>query len=177
MGAGRSGAPATQYGTVVETWGRRVNRLCLGVWALVGVVLFNATLRAQTAGAVKTLDIIVQVLDGRNGKPFAEQHVLVFVGMSSDAVKTHAQHTNVTTDKNGIGTLTIHPAETQWLQVFMDGRIPCFPKPNQSSVSVSDIMSKGLVTPNNCSALVREPVPGRFIVFARPARFMEKMRQ
>lgn len=32
-----------------------------------------------------------------------------------------------------MGTLTIYPGETQWLQVFTDGRIPCFSSPNQAS--------------------------------------------
>jgi hypothetical protein len=154
-----------------------MNRLCLGACSLVGVFLFSVALKAQNAGMAKTTDITVQVLDGRNGKPLADQHVLVFTGLSSDAVKTHAQHTGVTTDKDGMGTLTIYPRETQWLQVFTDGRIPCFPNPNQSSFSVSDIMSKGLVTPNDCSAQVREPSPGHFVIFARPAHFMEKMKQ
>jgi len=149
----------------------------LGVCTLIGVLLLSATMKAQNTGMAKTLDITVQVLDGRNGKPLTDQHVLVFTGPSSDAVKTHAQHTGVTTDKDGMGTLTIDSAETQWLQVFADGRIPCFPNPNQASFSVSDIVSKGLVTPNNCSALVREPSPGHFIIFARPAHFMEKMKQ
>ena len=151
----------------------RYARVC----CLVGVFLSGGAAMSQNQGIPKALDITVQVLDGRNGKPLADQHVLVFTGPSSDAVKTHAQHTGVTTDKDGMGTLTIYPAETQWLQVFADGRIPCFPNPNQASFSVSDIMSKGLVTPNNCSALVREPSPGHFIFFARPAHFMEKMKQ
>lgn len=149
----------------------------LGMCALAGVLLFGVTMRAQNAGMEKTVNITVYVLDGRNGKPLANQHVLMFTGMSSSAVKSHAEHTGLTTDKNGVGTLTIYPAETQWLQVFADGRVLCYPDPNQSSFSVSDIMSKGLVTPNNCSALVREPSPGHFIIFARPARFMEKMKQ
>ncbi len=102
---------------------------------------------------------------------------MVFTGLSSDAVKSHAAHTGLTTDKDGLRTLAIYPSETQWLQVFMDGRIPCYADPNQSSFSVATIMSKGLVTPNNCSALVREPRPGHFIVFVRPAHFMEKMKQ
>jgi hypothetical protein len=59
----------------------------------------------------------------------------------------------------------------------MDGRVPCFADPNHASFSVSEIISKGLVTPNNCSALVREATPGRFVVFARPAGFMEKMKR
>jgi hypothetical protein len=151
-----------------------VNRL--GIYVLTGALFFSPSMKAQRI-TDKTLDITVQVLDGRNGKPLADQHVLVFTGLSSDAVKTHAQHTGVTTDKDGIGTLTIYPGETQWLQVFTDGRIPCFPNPNQASFSVSDIMSKGLVTPNECSAHVREPSPGHFVIFARPAHFMEKMKQ
>jgi len=132
---------------------------------------------AQNPARENTLDITVQVLDGRNGKPLADQHVLVFTGMSSNAVKTHAAHTGLTTDKDGVGMLTIYPAETQWLQVFADGRVVCYPDPNQSSFSVETIMSKGLATPNNCSALVREPTPGHFIVFARLASFREKMKQ
>jgi hypothetical protein len=119
-------------------------------------------LTAQNAGMVKTIDIVVQALDGRNGKPLANQHLLVFTGTSSNAVKSHAEHTGLTTDKDGVGTLTIYPAETQWIQVWADGRVLCQPEPNQSSFSVATIMSKGLATPNTCSALVREPTPGHF---------------
>jgi len=149
----------------------------LGMCALAGVLLFSATMKAQNTGMEKTLDITVQVLDGRNGKPLADQHVLVFTGLSSNAVKSHAEHTGLTTGKDGVGTLTIFPSETQWLQVFADGRVLCYPDPNQSSFSVSEIMSKGLATPNSCSKLMREPSPGHFIIFARPASFMEKMKR
>jgi hypothetical protein len=148
----------------------------LGMWVVAGGLLFISTTRAQrmTEGSQ---GITIQVLDGRNGKPLADQRVLVFTGLSNSAVKNHAADTEVTTDKYGIGTLTIYPAETQWLQVFADGRTLCYPDPNDSSFSVSDIISKGLATPNDCSKLVRESSPGHFIIFARPARFMEKMRR
>jgi hypothetical protein len=157
--------------------GAIVSRLRFGGCSLLGMSLLGSTLKAQNAGMEQPLNITVQVLDGRNGKPLKDQHVLVFTGMSSSAVKSHAQHTGVTTDKDGVGTLMIYPSETQWLQVFTDGRIPCFADPNQASFSVSEIMSKGLVTPNNCSALVKEATPGHFVVFARPAGFLEKMKQ
>jgi hypothetical protein len=149
----------------------------LGVFTLVGVLLLGATMKGQNSGVAKTLDITVKVLDGRNGKPLANQHLLVFTGLSNDSVETHAQHTSVTTDKDGTGTLTIYPDETQWLQVFADGRIPCFLNPNQTSFRVNDIVSRGLVTPNTCSALSHDPSPGHFIIFVRPAAFMEKMKQ
>ncbi len=83
----------------------------------------------------------------------------------------------MTTDKSGIGTLTIHPTESQWLRVFPDSRVPCFPNPNQASFSVSEIVSKGLVTPNNCSAQVQQASPRRFVIYARPAHLVEKMNQ
>lgn len=134
-------------------------------------------LLSTSAAVAQSINITVQVLDGRNGKPLSDQHVLVFTGLSSNAVKSHAEHTGLTTGKDGVGTLTIFPSETQWLQVFADGRVLCYPDPNQSSFSVSEIMSKGLVTPNNCSKLVRAASPGHFIIFARPASFVEKMKQ
>ena len=91
-------------------------------------LLAGVLLLGTSAAVAQRLDITVQVFDGRNGKPMADQHVLVFTGLSADAVKTHAQHTGVTTGKDGVGTLTIYPGETQWLQVFTDGA-PCFPDP------------------------------------------------
>ena len=148
-----------------------------GVLVLIGALWFGATTRAQYAGTEESLNITVQVLDGRNGKPLKNQHVLVFTGPSSDAVKTHAQHTGLVTNEAGIGTLMVNPSETRWLQVFADGSVTCHPNPNQGSFSVSEIMSKGLVTPNSCSSLVRAAPPGHLIVFARPAGFMEKMKQ
>lgn len=148
----------------------------LGICTLAGVLLPGATIKAQNVGLERPLNITVQVLDGRNGEPLKEQHLLVFTGISSSAVKSHAQHTELVTDKSGIGTLIINPDETEWLQVFADGRVLCFPDPNQSSFSVKEIISKGLVTPNRCSSLAKEASPGRLIVFARPASFMEKMK-
>jgi hypothetical protein len=153
------------------------NSLNVGVCFLAGVLLSTGVAVAQRGAMAQTMDIAVQALDGRNGKPLANQHLLVFTGISSDAVKSHADHTGLTTDKNGLGTLTIYPCETQWIQVWADGRVLCQPDPNQISFSVARIMSKGLATPNTCSGLVREPTPGHFIVFARPAHLTEKLKQ
>jgi hypothetical protein len=154
-----------------------INRLNIGVCFLVVALLSSGAAVAQRGATAKTMDIVVQALDGRNRKPLANQHLLVFTGVSSDGVKSHAEHTGLTTDKDGLGTLTIYPSETQWIQVWADGRVLCQQDPNQNSFSVATIMSKGLATPNTCSALIREPTPGHFIVFARPARFSEKIKQ
>jgi uncharacterized GH25 family protein len=71
------------------------------MYALLGVLSCSSPFLKAQRVVDKTLEITVQVVDGQNGKPVANQHVLVFTGSSSDAVKTSAQHTGVTTDKNG----------------------------------------------------------------------------
>lgn len=151
--------------------------LRLGVCFLVGLFLLSTAIFAQAGTLEQPVNIAVQALDGRNGKPLADQHLLVFTGASINAVKSHAEHTGLTTDKDGLGTLTIYPSETQWIQVWADGRILCQDNPNQNSFSVATILSKGLSTPNTCSTLVRESTPGHFIIFARPAHFKEKIRE
>jgi hypothetical protein len=153
-----------------EDNGYKMNRFYSVTCLAVGVFLFGSMAFSQTT------DIKLRAVDGRNGKPLANQHLLVFTGMSSDDVRNHTMHTGIMTDKYGLVTLTVTASETQWIQVWADGRVLCQKDPNQLSFSVAAIMSTGLTTPNTCSSLIREPTPGHFIVFARPARFMEKMR-
>jgi hypothetical protein len=147
-----------------------MNRFCKGLCLLTGVLVLGATAMAQN------MEIALHAVDGRNGKPLANRHLLVFTGLSTDAVKSEATHEDLTTDKDGLATLPISAAETQWIQVWVDGLTLCQSIPNQNSFSVSLIMSKGLSTPNNCGALVRKDTPSHFVVFARPSHFMEKMR-
>jgi hypothetical protein len=154
-----------------------MNRLRMGTCLLVGLFLFIRVVMAQNKAMENSMGIVVQARDGRNGKPLAHQRLLVFTGESSSSVKSHASHIGLTTDKDGLGTLTINPSEIQWIQVWADGRVLCQPNPNERSFSVATIMSKGLTAPNNCSALLREAAPGHFVLFARPARFMEKMKR
>lgn len=153
------------------------NRLAFGLCFVAALFSSGSLSKAQTDGVPKSVDISVQVLDGRNGKPIPNQRVLVFVGGSSEAVKSHAEHTDLTTDKDGVGTLRVHPDQTQWIQVWADARVLCYPDPNQSSFSVDAIMSAGVVTPNSCSGVTKDPAPGHLIIFARPASFMEKMKR
>jgi hypothetical protein len=141
-----------------------------GVPVLIGVLWFGAISAAQSSATEQSLKITVQVLDGRNGKPPKNQHVMVFTGSSSDAVKTHAQHTELVTNEAGLGIAVVTPFETRWLQVFAEGNVPCNPNPNQSSFSVGEIMSSGLVAPNSCRSLARVALPGHLIVFTSSSK-------
>lgn len=120
--------------------------------------------------------IVVQAVDARNGKPIANQHMLVFGGDSPEAVRQHENQYDLTTDKDGMATLTLGPG-TQWLQVWMDWHVLCQKEPNSRSFPVSDILASGVSTPNTCSSVSEKAAPGHLVVFARPAHFWEKMRQ
>jgi hypothetical protein len=144
---------------------------------LAGALVICGVLSAQNVGMEKALKITVQVFDGRNGRPLADQRVLVFTGLSARAVNTHGTHTDVMTGKDGSAAVAIFPAETQWLQVFADGRVLCYPGPNQSTFRVETILSNGLATENTCGSLAKMPASGDFIVFARPAHFMERIKR
>jgi hypothetical protein len=115
-----------------------LHRLPVAMCLVLGAVFpSTALLKAQTDGVPKSVDISVQVLDGRNGKPIPNQRVLVFVGGSSEAAKSHAEHTDVTTDKDGLGTLRVHPDQTQWIQVWAEDGCSVIPIPTKAaSVSI-----------------------------------------
>ena len=151
--------------------GAIVNRMCQGMLLFAGILVLGATTIAQST------QIIVRAVDGRNGKPLANQHLLVFAGKSPDGVREQETHFDLMTDKDGLTTLTITSPEIKWIQVWPDGQVLCQTGPNSTSFSVGEIMSTGLKTPNTCSSLVREVAPGHLVVFARPATFAEKMRR
>ncbi len=153
------------------------SRLAVALCFVAAVFSSGSLLRAQNEGVPKSVAIAVRVLDGRNGKPIPNQRVLVFVGGSSKVAKSHAEHTDLTTDKDGPGILRIYPSQTQSIQVWADGRVLCYPNPNQRSFNVDTVMSTGIATPNSCSGIMKDPAPGHLIIFARPARFMEKMKR
>ena len=120
--------------------------------------------------------ITVHAIDGRTGKPIAKQHLLVFGGDTPEAVRLHKKRYELTTDKNGSGPLTL-AADTEWLQVWVDGSVLCQKEPNGKSLSVAGILATGVNTANTCGSVTEKLMPGRLIVFARPASLWEKMRK
>ena len=154
-----------------------MNLICAGISSLALMPWFGGIASAQDAKEMPSINIVMQAFDGRNGKPLANQHLLVFTGPNRAAVISHASNMDLTTDKNGSGTISLDPAEVRWIQVWADGRVLCQPNPNQESFSVATITLKGMAALNNCSAIVHEATPGQFIVFARPKSFAEKMHE
>ena len=141
-----------------------------------GLCLLLGLIGIGTAAMGQDKQIVVQAVDARNGKPITNQHVLVFGGDSPEAVRQHKSQYELMTDKDGLATLTLVPG-TQWLQVWMDWHVLCQSEPNSKSFPVRDILDSGLSTPNTCSSVSEKAAPGHLVVFARPERFWEKMRQ
>jgi hypothetical protein len=120
--------------------------------------------------------IIVQVVDGRNGKPIANEHLVVFVGESPESVRELNRNFELVTNKEGLADLTIATHDIQWIQVSADWHVLCQSDPNSKSFSVGEILSTGLSTPNTGGSMTQKLTPGHFVVFARPMHFWEKMR-
>jgi len=137
----------------------------------IGVLLMGVTAMAQN------VEIAVQILDGRNGKPVPKHQLVVFTGLSSDSAKRHEANTSITTDKDGLAMLKVSVAETQWIQVWANGLVLCQANPDDYSLNVDAIMKAGVSTPNTCSSTVREAAAGRLVVFMRPTHFREKNKE
>lgn len=143
--------------------------------AWLSMIVCSLAMSASAAAVpLATRQVVVHAVDGRSGKPLRNQHLLVFGGGSKDALRQHKQHFEVVTGADGSATLSI-PAETRWLQVWVDWHILCAPK--DSVFSVAQILSLGVNTPNTCDSKSLAASPGNLVVFVRPAHFWERMRQ
>jgi len=142
-----------------------------GFCAIIVMVVVGMACMAQET------KIVVQVLNGKNGKPIANEHLVVFTGASEDKVKQHKNHAEIRTDAKGVALLSVDERTTSYIQVWVDWHILCQKTPNTQSYSVGDILKGGSSTANNCGT-IKEPLePNKFVVFARPASFRERMDQ
>lgn len=147
--------------------------------ACIAIVMacFATPLQAQALNVGDASSVTVRIVDGRNGKPVKHQRVIVFMGYSPIEAMAHGSHVNIVTDADGASLLAFRSPKNVWLQFFVDGMMLCYSDPNKAAVSADSIMSDGVVMENDCGAHVLARIPGRVVIFARPATFMEKMRR
>jgi len=118
--------------------------------------------------------IIIHVIDGRNGKPVQNEHILIFQGASAQDIRELKNHLDLQTDANGIALLP--PEAMQQIQVSVDWHKVCQPSSSNSIFSLEEIKRSGVATPNSCGSNAQKPAPNHFYVFVRPLSFWEKMR-
>jgi hypothetical protein len=144
--------------------------------ALTSGLIALALCLGQRVTQAQSTAIRLQAYNGKTGKPLPYQRLLVFAGTTQENVRFHQKSFDLTTGDDGEVKLLLDSSELQWLQVWADYRTLCQSAPNNRSFKVSQILSTGLSTPNNCGSFARPFEPGKFTLFARPATRAEKRR-
>lgn len=134
----------------------------LALLAFVLLLTSGGVARGQSA-------VVVQFINGRSGKPIPK--VKVYIGF--DDLKAQ-KPLDLTTDNQGEVKFNTGGAKT--FQVHPVALVACGEQPKGApyrNYSIAGTLLTGLVTPNNCGHEKAEPMRGRLIYFARPARWWE----
>jgi hypothetical protein len=124
------------------------------------VSIFNGIALAQS--------VVVQILNGRNGKPVSK--VRVWVSFDDPRGK---QPIDLKTDRQGEVQFETNGAKT--FQVSPVGVVDCREQQFTAPIdySVNEILKTGIVTRNDCGHSNPEPSHGRLIYIVRPATWWE----
>jgi hypothetical protein len=127
------------------------------------------------SGAVAgTGTVKIHVVNGKDGKPVTNAHVLVFQGESIEEVKQLKHSLDLRTDSDGVAVL---PGDMMpWLRVSVDWHRSCQSEPDSGIYRLTAIQQAGLATSNTCSSIVKKATPGELYLFVRDETFLEKMR-
>ena len=137
-------------------------------------VLLLALLVPMLCAVAGNGTVEVHLVNGKNGKPIAGVHVLVFQGASADEVKQLKYSLELRTDSDGVAVL---PSDTMpWLRVYVDWHRSCQSDQGGGIYSLATIRDWGLVTPNTCGSITRRASPDTVYLFMRDETFLEKMR-
>ena len=128
----------------------------------VSLLLAVSTLQAAT--------IRIRVLDGRNGKPIADEVLQIFINDQNGA-------SQLGTGKDGAATLEVPTCASLRIQSnhYMDCRLHKKGAP-RPIYSVDEIISLGIAAGNICQRrLDFKASRGEFLFFIRPYRWWEKI--
>lgn len=142
---------------------------------LIAGLFYLSTFLGMTNTMEAANDVVIQVIDGRTGKPLMHQHILVFGGKTEEEATEHQSHYELTTDDQGLADLSI-VKKFQWVQVWVDWHILCQNKELKKNFSIAEISTTGLNSINTCSSRSVTKIPGRLTIYVRPEHFWEKMK-
>src|SRR4051794_26154786 len=98
--------------------------------------------------------IKIHVVDGKSGKPVANEHVLAFYGDSAADIRAQTHHQETHTDSAGDAHLS---GMKGFLEVWIDRHRLC--EPRVRPFSVDTIQSSGIVALNTCGTATHVAVP------------------
>jgi hypothetical protein len=113
--------------------------------------------------------VVVQLINGRSGKPIAK--IKVYIGFDDFKKQKSLE---LTTDSQG--EVKFNTEGPKKFQVHPVALVACGAQPKGApyrNYSISDVLQTGLVTPNGCGHEKAEPISRRLIYFARPASWWE----
>jgi hypothetical protein len=136
------------------------------VSAFLLIVLCSAPILCQAQRSV-----VVQVLNGKNGKPIRDRKFNVWLGDGGMLL--------LDTDAAGKIQLDVANVQPPKVRVNPNTRFDCRNKRDFGSgykieYSLDEILSKGIVGTNLCGSRTRAPVPGVLVIYLRPRTFIEK---
>jgi hypothetical protein len=108
--------------------------------------------------------IIVQLLNGKNGKPIKRESPNIWLGNAKDP-------TNPQTDSKGEILLEIKLSGNYYVDCRLRGNRRAA---MNVKYSLNEVVSKGIVTENDCGKSRVDPIPGRLVLYLRPMTFVEK---
>jgi hypothetical protein len=138
--------------------------------------LATALLLAISSFAAQGNAIKLHVLQGKNGQPIPNQHVVIFQARSPGELERLGSGSplELQTDAKGVAVL---PTDIMpWFSVLVDWHRQCESKHEATIFSVEKIRDAGFVTRNTCGRTTAKLSPNDLYVFVRDETFFEKMR-
>lgn len=114
--------------------------------------------------------IVLQLLNGKNGKPIRDENINVWLGNVQSWP---------TADSQGEVMLDFSHAQPSEIRVMPNYRFDCRFKADAMGgrsvkYSLNEIITKGIVGENLCGKISALPRPGVLTLFVRPRTFFEK---
>lgn len=170
--------------------------------SLVGLLLVFLSVLGGTALQAQTLSITI--VDGRNGRPMADQCIDVWVGDRAAPKSRPLLETQ--TDRNGVAELRLTKQDakinnrTQKLACGLQGvvnpvvqygdtisigsdymlcqaRLPGGSWQALEGFSTKGALQSGIATANTCGKAKASPTPGEIVLFVRPPHWWEKLKR
>jgi hypothetical protein len=142
---------------------------------LVAIVAVECFAQQTSAPNSTSNEIILQLLNGKNGKTIKDESPSIWLGNDKWFINPIPR-----TDSKGEILLEIGQAKPQEIRVMGNYYVDCRPRGNDKEAtmkvrySLNEIVSKGIVTENDCGKSRVDPIPGRLILYLRPMTFIEK---
>jgi hypothetical protein len=132
-----------------------------------------------------TKTITIRLLNSKTERPIATTGFLIRVNRLStvhaDLAKQNDDLTGTLTLPADAKEISIHASYDDAMSIYINCDVELEKAPGDLWYSVSEILNKGIVTPNGCAntkALakfkLRDPRPGEIILFVRPLNWKEK---